>query len=209
MTGARHLVVYAKAPRMGRVKRRLAADVGVATAWSFYRASLFKVLAGLHGGGRWQRWLAVTPDAATEDCRRWARAWCPLPQGSGDLGARMARTMQDLPPGPAVIVGSDAPDVHADHIAHAFDALGRHDAVFGPADDGGYWLVGLRRRPRVPPAFRGVRWSTDHALADTLANLDGLSVAMLETLVDVDDGAALDRWRTGEGRQFTGVGREM
>jgi glycosyltransferase A (GT-A) superfamily protein (DUF2064 family) len=81
-------------------------------------------------------------------------------------------------------------------VAQAFAALGAHDAVFGPAGDGGYWLVGLRRRPRVPDPFRGVRWSTPHALADTLANLRPRErVAMLERLEDIDDAASYRRWR--------------
>ncbi|MGH6660397.1 MAG: DUF2064 domain-containing protein, partial [Rhodospirillales bacterium] len=74
-------------------------------------------------------------------------------------------------------------------------ALGRADAVFGPAADGGYWLVGLRRRPRRLRLFEGVRWSSEHALADTLANLGGRPHVLLETLEDVDDGAAYQRWR--------------
>jgi hypothetical protein len=107
----------------------------------------------------------------------------------------MERTMRDLPAGPVVIVGSDIPDVRVRHVEQAFRALGDHDAVFGPAYDGGYWLVGLRRRPRVVDCFRGVRWSTEFALADTLANLGSSRVAQLDTLVDIDDGADWDRWR--------------
>ena len=77
-------------------------------------------------------------------------------------------------------------------------ARGRHDAVFGPADDGGYWRVGLRRRPVQPDLFHPVRWSTSHALADTIANLGyRFSHTLVEMLVDVDDAAAMSRWLTG------------
>jgi glycosyltransferase A (GT-A) superfamily protein (DUF2064 family) len=100
----------------------------------------------------------------------------------------MQRIFDRLPPGPALIVGTDVPGITPSHIAHAFHLLGRHDAVFGPAADGGYWLVGLKRRPRVLRIFAGVRWSSPHALADTLANLRGRwSVAFIATLNDVDD----------------------
>ncbi|HTZ78368.1 MAG TPA: DUF2064 domain-containing protein, partial [Stellaceae bacterium] len=94
-------------------------------------------------------------------------------------------------------VGSDIPDIAPRHIAAAFRALGRSDAVFGPAEDGGYWLVGLRRSPRVPAGlFADVRWSSAHALADTRASLPRkFEVALLEMLEDVDDGAAYERWR--------------
>ena len=80
-----------------------------------------------------------------------------------------------------------------------FRALGDHDAVFGPATDGGYWLVGLRRRPFQPRLDGPVRWSTQHALADTVANFDPrVRVAMIETLADIDDGDDLARWRAGK-----------
>ena len=74
----------------------------------------------------------------------------------------------------------------------AFRALGDHDAVFGPADDGGYWLVGLRHGARAPATFfHDVRWSTEHALADSMASLPGLSIALTDTLRDVDTVADL------------------
>ena len=84
-----------------------------------------------------------------------------------------------------VLVGSDIPGLARSDIAAAFRALGRAQAVFGPAEDGGYWLVGLGpRRPLRP--FGVVRWSTAHALADTLANFHGRRVALLRRLRDVD-----------------------
>jgi glycosyltransferase A (GT-A) superfamily protein (DUF2064 family) len=108
------------------------------------------------------------------------------PQGGGDLGRRMQRIFDRAGPGPVVIVGTDVPQVTRADVAAAFRLLGRCDAVFGPADDGGYWLVGLRRRPRVLRPFGGVRWSSPHALADTLANLRGRPIARVAALSDVD-----------------------
>ncbi len=196
----RHLVVFMKAPRLGAVKRRLARDVGTVAAWRFYRATSAAVLRRLARDRRWRLWLALTPDALgrADPTRPLVSpgAVTRLSQGRGDLGQRMSRVLRRLPPGPAVIVGADIPDISAGHIARAFAALGRHDAVFGPAPDGGYWLVGVRRRPCPPNLFRGVRWSTPHALDDTLANLNRrMSYALIERLEDVDDGAALMRWR--------------
>ena len=186
-----HLVVYARAPRLGRVKSRLARDIGVVAAWRFYRLTLAETLRRLDGGGRWRCWLAVTPDAAI--AAPWPAGWTPMAQHGGDLGQRMQRTMGTLPPGPAIIVGTDVPGLRADHVTRAFRALGSHDAVFGPAADGGYWLVGLARRPRIPRLFSGVRWSTRHALADTLAHAGDLDVELLETLADIDTAADLQR----------------
>jgi rSAM/selenodomain-associated transferase 1 len=195
MTPAHHLVAFVKAPRIGRVKTRLGGDIGMVAARSFYWRTTRRILAELRGAGRWQPWLAVTPDTAVDAGRMWPAGWRRFGQGPGDLGERMARTMRLMPPGPVVIVGTDIPDLRARHLERAFRALGDHDAVFGPAADGGYWLVGLRRSPRVPDIFPGVRWSTSFALADTLTNLRRRRVAMLETLEDIDDGDDWRRWR--------------
>jgi len=195
---ARHLVVMARRPQLGTAKRRLAADIGPLAAQRFYRDATAALLRRLTPDPRWRSWLAVTPDgAARAGCLPWSYSGRIVGQGRGDLGARMGRLLRDLPPGPLVIVGSDIPDIAATHIWAAFRALGRHDWVFGPATDGGYWLVGARRRPRLLPAFTGVRWSSADALADSLANLKGQRVALLESLADIDCGSDLAAWRAG------------
>jgi uncharacterized protein len=116
----------------------------------------------------------------------------------------MQRIMDRTAPGPVVIIGTDVPGIRTAHIRQAFRLLGRHDAVFGPATDGGYWLVGLRRRPRVPRAFAAVRWSSPHALADTLANLSGRSVARVAILSDVDTADDFARSTAVFGRHVLG-----
>jgi rSAM/selenodomain-associated transferase 1 len=196
------LVVMARAPVAGRVKTRLAAEVGVATAVRFARHSLASLLQRVAIDARWSTILAVTPDGfARSRLLAIPRGVSAVPQGGGDLGLRMQRLFDRAPLGPVVIVGTDVPDIAPAHIAAAFRLLGRHDAVFGPALDGGYWLVGLKRRPRVLRPFRGVRWSTAHALADTLANLRGRSVAMVATHRDVDTPADLARCAGAFGRR--------
>ena len=98
----------------------------------------------------------------------------------------MQHLFRRLPPGPAIIVGSDIPAIKASDIARAFRLLGNEVAVFGRAPDGGYWLVGSRRSPRLLAPFANVRWSGPHALADTLRNLQGQRVVFAATLGDVD-----------------------
>ncbi len=192
-----HLVVMARAPRLGAVKRRLARDLGDLAAWRFYRMTAGRLLRELSADPRWRSWLALTPDrAARVRHGLWPATCARLPQGPGDLGARMGRLLRTLPPGPVVIVGSDIPDLRPVHVVQAFRMLGRHEWVFGPAGDGGYWLIGARRR-RAPPreTFARVRWSSAHALADTLANLKGARIGFLQELADVDTGADLARLR--------------
>lgn len=191
------LVIMSKAPLLGRVKTRLAKGIGVVEATRFFRQSSLSALHELGRDPRWSLVLALSPDRAVHDSGHWPSGVPRIAQGGGDLGARMARLMRDLPAGPVVMIGGDIPGIQSRHIASAFRALGRVDAVFGPAEDGGYWLVGLKRLPRVPQIFNNVRWSTPHALADTLANVSmaSLQVAFLETLPDIDTGEDHARWR--------------
>ena len=175
----------AKSPLAGRVKRRLAASVGVVSAARFYRTCLAHTLMRLGRDPRWRIVLAVSPDSDVS-APYWPRGIERVPQGSGDLGVKMQRLFRRLPPGPAIIVGSDIPAIRPSNIARAFRLLGNGDAVFGRAADGGYWLVGLRRSPRLLAPFGNVRWSGPHALADTLRNLEGHRVAFAATLSDVD-----------------------
>jgi rSAM/selenodomain-associated transferase 1 len=189
MALSRHLVIFARLPRLGTGKRRLAAHVGPVEALRFQRWALSSLIRRLGRDPRWTTWLAVTPSQGGP----WPAGIPVIAQPKGDLGLRMAGVASMLPPGPVLIVGSDIPDIRPRHIAAGFAALGNHDAVFGPALDGGYWLVGLKRRPRFINPFDGVRWSTRHALADTLANLKGYRSTLIDTLDDIDDGAALGR----------------
>lgn len=179
------VIVFARAPRLGAVKRRLARGIGALPALRFYRNQLATLLRRLARDRRWRTVLAVTPDRAGA---RWPVRLPRLPQGRGDLGARMQRALSRHRR--AVLVGSDIPGLGPADIAGAFRALGRADAVFGPAEDGGYWLVGLGPRRPVRP-FAAVRWSTEHALADTLANFRGRRLALLRRLRDVDTAADL------------------
>jgi uncharacterized protein len=210
------LVVMAKMPVAGGAKTRLAREIGVAAATRFARQATAALLQRVTHDPRWRTILAVAPDAGLAS-RCWPRGVARIGQGRGDLGRRMQRIMERVPPGPVVIVGTDVPGIEPAHIAEALRRLGRHDAVFGPATDGGYWLVGLKRRPRLLHTFANVRWSSRHALADTLANLEGRSVALLATLSDVDDAGGFALSASSLGRRvlprislspsFTGRGR--
>jgi rSAM/selenodomain-associated transferase 1 len=196
-----HLVISARAPRIAAVKTRLAREEGDLGALQFYRRTCAAVFRRLAPDARWRAWIAVTPDEAANQPGLWPPAYTTFAQGPGDLGRRLAHILASLPPGPVVIVGSDIPDIASGHIAKAFRKLGANDFVFGPAEDGGYWLIGCRRRTApsfaaVRVLFSGVRWSTEHALADTLANIPrDCSVPLLEPLRDIDTAANLAAWK--------------
>ncbi len=190
MAEAATVFLMVKAPQRGRVKTRLIRDVGEGAAVRFYRHNTRVMIRRLHDP-RWQLALAIAPDTALA-ARWWPGDLPRVRQGGGDLGARMAHVLAQGPPGPVLVVGSDIPGITAGRIGAAFGALRGADAVIGPAADGGYWLVGLRRGPPPEGLFKGVRWSGPHARADTIANMRalGLSVALADTLSDVDDAAS-------------------
>lgn len=185
----RHLVIMAKQPRLGRVKTRLGRDIGPVEATRVYRTMLAGLLRRLGGDPRWQTWLAV--DGVHEvHSPVWPAGVNVVSQGKGDLGARMQRQFDTLPPGPVALVGSDIPAITAADIAAAFKAMGERDFCFGPAPDGGYWLAGQAARVRGARMFANVRWSSEHALADTMANVADRQVAVVRQLTDVDDAAS-------------------
>lgn len=187
------LYVMVKEPRTGRVKTRLGRDIGLVQAAWWFRHQVTGLLRRLSRDPRWQTVLAVAPDSAVTQSRVWPPELARVPQGFGDLGDRMRRVFAMAPLGPAVIIGGDIPGITPDAIAEAFTALGSHDVVFGPAPDGGYWLVGLARsKGNLPDGFlKDVRWSSADALADSIASAGNLRVALIRTLADVDRAADL------------------
>jgi len=193
MRPRRHLVIFARRPALGRVKRRLGGDIGAVAATRFHRLCLDAAVRRLSGDRRWRTWLALTPDRSVPSRMAPERI---IAQGAGDLGDRMARTLRRFAPAPVIIVGSDIPGVRADDVARAFRSLAARLLVLGPAPDGGYWLIGWSgRRPLPRGALQDVRWSSDETLADTLRSFGADESAILpDPLEDVDNGDAYARW---------------
>jgi rSAM/selenodomain-associated transferase 1 len=190
----RHLVLFVRAPQLGSGKRRLAREIGDVATVRFERLMIALLLRRLAADRRWKLRIAVTPDKARHHARHWRRGIEAVGQGGGDLGIRMRRALAACPPGPVVLVGGDIPELGARHVAAAFRLLGRHNLVFGPAEDGGFWLIGARHPRHLPPPSEQVRWSGPYALADTLARLPrGVRIAFADRLADVDDGEAYRR----------------
>lgn len=192
------LVVFVKEPRPGRVKTRLAREVGrVGAAWWFRHQSA-ALIRRLAPDPRWRLVLAVSPDVEGMASRVWPPRLPRLAQGRGDLGRRMLRALAAAGPGPAAVIGSDIPGIDRAAVADGFAALGRAGAVLGPAPDGGFWLIGRAAGQRLPVGLLdGVRWSTGTAMAETEARLAaylrGGRTAHAATLADVDTLADLKR----------------
>ena len=189
------VIVFLRAPRLGAVKQRLAQSIGDAAALEFYVATTRNILRRIGGHSDWDTHLAVTPDDAAKDGDYWPSKFKRFPQGLGNLGERMVRAIGRFPNRPVALVGSDIPDLSECQIKHAFAELLEASLTFGPARDGGYWLVGVRDSKLVSGLFKNVRWSSCHALADTLANVADHRVTLLEELEDVDDAKDYARWQ--------------
>lgn len=187
------LIVFARAPRLGCVKQRLARDIGAPAALAFYEETLQALLQRLNSGP-WKLRVAVA-NPGDEDHPVFD-SYETAVQQSGDLGSRMKRELDRSTNCRRIIIGSDIPMIEPFHVREAFASLHHQELVFGPATDGGFWLVGCNESyPADDPDHSGfmcdVRWSSEHALADTIATLPEKlkqRVAYVKALPDVDDG---------------------
>ncbi len=195
------LIVFARYPEPGTTKTRLIPALGEQGAADLQRqmnhhtlnvARQWARLAGRHVEVRYAGGDATRMGQAFGDDLSY------VDQGTGDLGDRLIHAFQhghDDACDAVIAIGTDCPQLDTATIAHAFDALQDHDVVLGPASDGGYYLIGMRR----PHAglFDDIDWSTDRVLAQTRQRIDqlGLSLATLPTLDDVDEPADLPAWQ--------------
>ena len=188
--GRRTVVVFAKAPRPGAAKTRLAAAIGEEEAIAVYRRLGRDTVDAIRRGGHD---LVVCYDPPDEAAEREIVSWlgAPLrtePQRGADLGARMASALESAlgSAEAACVVGTDIPGLGSAEVEAAFTALRDADVVLGPAEDGGYYLMALSE-PRAE-LFEDIPWSTSEVLDRTVqrANAAGLTVAFLDPMRDVD-----------------------
>ncbi|HEX6106917.1 MAG TPA: TIGR04282 family arsenosugar biosynthesis glycosyltransferase [Gemmatimonadales bacterium] len=181
------LSVFLKAPRLGTVKTRLAADVGERHALRLYRIMAARTLAAAAAAGL-EPDIWYTPADAGTEMRHWLGGrWVLRPQASGDLGARLAVAAHAVEPARGwLAVGADCPRLDAALLAEAAAAVTEGLVVLGPTMDGGYYLVG--GRAPLPDIFSDMPWSTDRLLHATRARLAGAGCAWreLRVLRDVD-----------------------
>jgi len=192
LAGADVLAVFVKEPRPGTVKSRLAAAIGPEAAAGVYRAIAGEVMRRTAPRrDEYDRVVVFDPSSAGAAIGEWLGVPDDtlLPQSTGDIGARMERAFEDLFQRGArrvALVGTDVPALTFEDVLVALESLDEHDVVLGPATDGGYYLIALKRPE--PELFRGIAWSSGEVLAATLdrAARRGLSVRMLRAIGDVD-----------------------
>ncbi|WP_192820481.1 TIGR04282 family arsenosugar biosynthesis glycosyltransferase [Rufibacter sp. LB8] len=192
------LLLFVRQPELGKVKTRLAKTMGPEKALHVYQ-NLLQHTHTVVKDLAVTKWVCYA-DAIPQESDLWSKSGGFEPKlqpAFEDLGARMAHFFSlGLVEGygPIIIIGSDCPGLTPDILQEAFHALETHDLVLGPAQDGGYYLLGLRFL--VPELFLNKPWSTANVLAETLADAKrlGLSVALLPELSDIDEEADLQAW---------------
>ncbi|MEL6687905.1 MAG: TIGR04282 family arsenosugar biosynthesis glycosyltransferase [Pseudomonadota bacterium] len=184
------LYIFAKRPGMGVAKTRLARDIGPTHALRLNRAMTAQLMRGVRDS-RWETILYVTPEKALGTVPAW-EGFPQRPQPQGSLSPRLAEVFSGTKR-PVIVIGTDCPQIRAADIADALEALRQAPFVFGPAADGGFWLMAAMA-PLRPDVFDAVRWSTEHTLSDLEARLKA-PVHKLRTLTDVDDLNGLKAWK--------------
>jgi len=200
------LIIFVKAPRPGTVKTRLGAALGPKAAVQVYVELVEALVTRLASLPNVE--LRFAPDDAAAEIQPWRKpGWLLVPQGPGGLGRRLERAFGEAFARGArrvVVIGSDCPEVSPEDVELAWTALRRNDVVLGPARDGGYWLVALRR-PQ-PALFRRISWSTERVLRQTLTRCQArrLKVRCLRELEDVDTEADWRAYRRCRLREHRG-----
>lgn len=190
------VIFFARCPRQGKVKTRLARRLGDHTALELYRNFILDMAHTL-AATAYDSAVFVTPARDTAAMARWlGRRFAYYPQQGEDLGERMKNAFTAaFKEGyeSCILIGSDLPDLPGTILDRAFQALTDHDAVIGPSRDGGYYLVGFRRETMVPAIFQHIRWGTDTVFSETMAifRQQPTDVSILQERQDIDEAADL------------------
>jgi uncharacterized protein len=179
-----------KYPEPGMVKTRLAADIGMEQAALICRQLITHVMnQTMAAGSRYERYIFFDPPGRRQDFESWFPGEIFMAQSIGDVGKRMDNVIRRLlkkGADKAVITGSDIPDISREIISQAFEMLDRVDVVLGPARDGGYYLIGMKRP--IPEVFRNITWSSEDVFTETvkIIKTSGISYGVLPALSDLD-----------------------
>jgi rSAM/selenodomain-associated transferase 1 len=185
-----------RTPRIGANKTRLAKQIGAVKTWQFYQGVLTSTANRLSRSCQWHTILYVTPKKDARNTKQWPiNSHKPLYQGAGDLGTRMTLGLTQFARGtPVILIGSDIPNIRVSIIQKVFQYLKSADIVFGPATDGGFWLIGFSNRKKIYKPFVNVKWSDRNTLADTLINLKHRHVIITKEMQDIDNKEDYDRF---------------
>jgi len=185
------ILIFVKLPEKGSVKTRLAKDMDHGFVQTLYRNFVLDLLETLKKS-KWPIIIYFHPPESGAAVSKWlGKNYTYAPQKGVDLGERMKNAFADVFAdgfSKAILIGSDLPDLQNNILDMAFNALNVNDIVIGPSTDGGYYLIGFRNKSFLPEVFKGISWSTDTVLKDTLKILKekNYRAHFLPELRDVD-----------------------
>ncbi len=187
MKNTQALIIIAKYPEKETVKTRLKGIMKDEKRLALYVSMLEITVNKLKSVPEVDTYIAYAPESGRDYFTRFGVGLILLPEG--DLGERMSHAFREVFKSGyrrAALVGADIPGLSSTIIQKAFELLSRNDVVYGPAEDGGYYLVGMSKP--IQEIFEDVPWSSDQTLKRSIekAERSGFSVALLETLFDVD-----------------------
>lgn len=185
------IVVFAKYPQKNKVKTRLAKTLGAESAAALYGYFVESTVSNVRKTGA-DVFMNITPENTLGEFKKWlGEGLFYMAQEGGDLGERLSSAFKALfgkGYKKVVALGADTPDLPLEFIAGAYDSLSYSDAVIGPAEDGGYYLIGLRDRALCPKLFGNIEWGTGTVFDDTVGLLEknNASYAVFPEWQDID-----------------------
>lgn len=185
-----NLVLFARFPVAGECKTRLVPAVGEEGAAAIHRHLTERTVALLRQSG--MKVTIATTGADAKDFEDWLGSDLEyVPQADGGLTERLLAFLERAP---VIFFGADTPDLSADIVGAAIVGLDTHEVVIGPAEDGGYYLIAMRRE--LPELFTDMEWSTDRVFPETMRRLGklGIEPLLLEQLADCDRPEDLEKW---------------
>jgi len=191
MADNRCVILFVKFPERGKVKSRLAQDMDGDIIQRFYECMVLDAIDMLKQAGTPFR-ICFDPPDAQERVRQWlGQTYLYMPQIGGNLGERMKQAFSIVfseGVDEALLIGSDIPALTTILIDEAFQSLSDRDSVIGPANDGGYYLIGFKKITFVPGIFHAMAWSTNTVFRETVRRLKetSLTVHLLPELTDID-----------------------
>lgn len=196
------VIIFAKNPVPGNVKTRIGKFLGYDYSCQIYEAMLLDLIEKMRIQNSWSCHFYIYPP---EETKSFSDAYnlssdCVFPQQGSDLGMRMYNSFLEqinLGADEIICIGSDIPAISLDHIYSAFNILSNSESVIGPAADGGYYLIGIRKEIVSSAYFSGIKWSSCSVFSDTVDRIEsmGFTHKSINTLRDLDDLSDLEFYK--------------
>ena len=182
-----NLIIFARRPEISVGKTRLKKRIGRILGANFYYYNLIQTIKRLNSDKRINITICATPDSSIRSWPKNVFSTIPrIAQGSGDIGTKMWKVLSDSS-SKKIIIGSDIPNITSKIIITAWKKLYSSQIVFGPSEDGGFWLIGLSQNHKIKKLFNNVNWSRNDTLDQVVNNINSsVNVSYVDTLIDID-----------------------